>query len=332
MRIVAKRKVADTAKVLMVISITLLVYGVVLGITTNHSLIDPVKDVEVVNPEENTISITPSNGSEVVSDNNSNSTTNNSDVNNNANAGTNNRINNNTNNTVNTIDKKNDALRKEIEKEFSISVKYGSETEGYKVGGVSTTPITDPNVVNNKLNDLYNTLSLYPEGIFKEIKDGGIPLTIYLVNNYSEYGITGITDSSYEYANISIAAVYDFADSFYHESYHYIERYMFKKKANFNSWDSLNPEEFEWNTIDGSLSYSNTFVESAPFVNNYAQTNAAEDRASTFEYMMANTKASCLNKDNTVWYKATYIAMTMESVFDSVNSDTIEYWERFIKD
>ena len=208
----------------------------------------------------------------------------------------------------------------------------GSETEGYKVGGVTTTPITDQELINNRLNDLYDTLSLYPEGLFKEIRDGGIPLTIYLINNYSEYGITGITDSSYDYANISIAAIYDFPESFYHESYHYIERYMFKKKANFNSWDSLNPENFEYNTIDGSLSYSNTFKEDAPFVNNYAQTSSAEDRASTFEYMMANTKAGCLNKNNTVWYKATYIAMTMESVFDSIDPDTIEYWERFIKD
>jgi hypothetical protein len=320
MRIIAKRKVADTAKVLMVISITLLIYGVVLNLTTSHTL-DPIKDVEVVNPEENTISITPSDGSEVVSDgesNNSNKSTN-----------TNNRIN--KDDSISSIDKKNEILRKEIEKEFSVSVKYGKETEGYAVGGVTTTSITDPNLVNNKLDDLYDTLSLYPEGIFKEIKDGGIPLTIYLINNYSEYGITGVTDSSYDYANISIAAIYDFPESFYHESYHYMERYMFKKKANFNSWDSLNPDDFEWNTIDGSLSYSNTFSESAPFVNNYAQTSGAEDRASTFEYMMANTKASCLNKNNPIWYKATYIAMTMESVFNTVSSDNIEYWERFIK-
>ena len=85
MRIIAKRKVADTAKVLMVISITLLVYGIVLGITTNHTLIDPVKDVEVVNPEDSTISITPSNGNEVVNDNGGTIP--------NTNSGTNNRIN-----------------------------------------------------------------------------------------------------------------------------------------------------------------------------------------------------------------------------------------------
>ena len=320
MHIVAKRKVADTARVLMVISITLLVYGIVLNISTIFGLVDGPKrgKIEVEETGKSTISITPSDGNEIISDDPNATIT--IDPNNS------NRV------VDNNVDEENLRLRSIIEKEFSIKVRYGSETEGYTVGGVSTVPITDSNIANKTLSDLYNTLSLYPNGIFKEIKDGGIPLTIILVNNYSESGITGITDSSYEYANISVAAVYDFAESFYHESYHYIERYMFKRKSNFNSWDSLNPHDFVWNTIDGSLSYSNTFKDDAYFVNNYAQTSPEEDRASTFEYMMASTKASCLNRNNNVWYKATYIALTIESVFDTVNPDTIEYWERFIKD
>lgn len=315
MRIVAKKKVADTAKVLIVISITLLVYGIVLHTSTELGLVGDPKNVKIPEKDSTEVSITPSDGNEVVSDDGSENSKN--------------RVSDGTNDN---IDKENELLRKEIEKEFSISVKYGKETEGYSVGGVSTMPITDSKLVNARLNELYNTLSLYPKGIFKEIKNGGIPLTILLVKNYSETGITGVTDSSYDYANISIAAIYDFAESFYHESYHYLERYMFKKKANFNSWDSLNPRDFEWNTIDGSLSYSNTFKEDAYFVNNYAQTSGAEDRASTFEYMMASTKASCLNKDNHIWKKANYIALTMESVFNTVSSDSIEYWERYIRD
>lgn len=313
MQIIAKRKVADTARVLMVISITLLVYGIILNVSTIWGLIDtPKKGIpEVVNSNNNLISITHLDEEEVEED-----------VSNSRKTG---------NDTI-AITGENNMLRSEIEKEFSVTVKYGSETEGYSVGGVSTVPITDPSLANRRLNDLYNTLSLYPIGLFKEIKDGGIPLTIMLVNNYSEYGVTGVTDSSYDYAVISIAAVYDFKESFYHESYHYIERYMFKKKANFNSWDSLNPNDFEWDTIDGSLSYSNTFNSESYFVNNYAQTSAAEDRASTFEYMMASTKASCLNKNTNIWYKATYMALTMEAVFDTVSPDSVEYWERYIKD
>ena len=311
MQIIAKRKVADTAKVLMVISITLLIYGIVLNVSTIWGLVDSPKRGTITDSGSNTISITPSDGNEIISDDSSN------------------RVVDGTN--EDNLDKKNLILRNEIEKEFSIMVRYGKETENYSVGGVSTSPITDSKLANETLNSLYSTLSLYPRDLFKEIKNGGIPLTIFLVNNYSENGITGVTDSSYDYAHISLAAIYDVPESFYHESYHYIERYMFKKKANFNSWDNLNPKDFQWNTIDGSLSYSNTFKENAYFVNNYAQTSAAEDRASTFEYMMASTKASCLNKGNNIWKKANYMALTMESVFDSVRPDTIEYWERYIK-
>ena len=100
-----------------------------------------------------------------------------------------------------------------------------------------------------------------------------------------------------------------------------LEKYMFKKKANFNSWDSLNPTDFEYNTIDGSLSYSNTFVESAPFVNNYAQTSAAEDRASTFEYMMANTKASCLNGQLN---EATELNQNLKAQLETLQNDIKE--------
>ena len=309
----SKRKTKGTAKVLIAISITLLVYGVTLNILTTLGIVETTKISAKPKTDTPIISITPSDGNELVTDDGSD------------NNGSNNRV-------YSATDKENLALRNEIEKEFSIKVKYGKETEGYTVGGVSTVPITDSSVANKALNDLYDALSLYPVGIFKEIKNGGIPLTIILINNYSEYGVTGVTDSSYEYANISIAAIYDFNDSFFHESYHYIERYMFKKRATFNSWDTLNPGTFEWGTIDGSLSYSNTFKEDAYFVNNYAQTSAAEDRASTFEYMMAPTKASCLNNGTVVWNKANYMALTIESVFDTVSPDSIEYWERFIRD
>ena len=105
---------------------------------------------------------------------------------------------------------------------------------------------------------------------------------------------------------------------------------MFKNAANFNSWDSLNPTDFKWGTINGNLSYSNTFSADAYFVNNYAQTAATEDRASTFEYMMADSKASCLNSETPVWKKANYMAQMMRQVLSSVKKSSNVYWERFL--
>ena len=225
---------------------------------------------------------------------------------------------------------KNDSLRKEIENQFQVKIYYGEETANYTVAGIGTTEITDETVVYNQLMRLKNTLGLYPSGLFLEIKNGGIPLSIYLINSYSENSITGITDSNYNYAKISIAAIYPFEESFYHESYHYIERYMFREGASFKSWDSLNPEGFSYGSIYNRYSYANTFLAESPFVNNYAQSSDAEDRASTFEYMMAASKASCLNNGNTVWQKATYMARTLEASLDSVSPDVVEYWERFL--
>lgn len=318
-----KKKLVGYAKILIVLSIALLIYGVILDYgTPSRKLIDPIRDVKPIKEKENTISITPSDGNEVVTDNG-------------------NIINKEQNINDNVVEPKtssisdsNNKLRNEIQKKYKVKIKYGKETEGYSVKNgssvISTTPITDDNVINKELNDLNVTLGYYPSGMFEEINNGGIPLTIILVNNYSDSSITGVTDSSYEFANISIAAIYPFAESFYHESYHYIERYMFKNGANFNSWDSLNPSSFSWNTIDGSLSYSNTFSQDAAFVNNYAQSSAAEDRASTFEYMMANSKASCLNNGTTVWKKANYMAQMIRQVLSSVRNSSNVRWEKYL--
>lgn len=332
------------ARILLVISITLLIYGVVLDINSDHHLIDPVKDVQTtpdsgkdvtistidditVEPEkENPASVpeevtsppatpaseptvTPSVQPEVVTPTPPEP-------------------------YVPTIDDMNNQLRNQILDQYGVSVRYGNETVGYTVVSgstrITTEPITDSTLINSQLTRLQTALSLYPRGLFSEIKNGGIPLTVYLIDHYSNTTITGITDSSYSFANISIAAMYPFEESFYHESYHYIERYMFKKGANFNSWSLLNPEGFNYGTVYNDLSYNITFSQDAYFVNNYAQTLDTEDRACTFEYMMAPNKASCLNQNMKVWAKAKYMALTMETTLRSVRPDTVEYWERFL--
>ena len=55
--------------------------------------------------------------------------------------------------------------------------------------GFSTTPVNNSFVVNSALNRLNKVFLLYPEGFFYEIKKGGIPLTIILINNYSDNSI-----------------------------------------------------------------------------------------------------------------------------------------------
>ena len=336
---IVKKDLTYYAKILFFISITLLLYGVGLNIYESNKYIDPVKDFTIINDSDKEVSVTTTDGTSIASDDSMDEITdtskdysipNEGDFNQNSSVIENKNVNTN----VSILNEANDQLRSEIQNEFGVTIRYGEETNNYsintEIGLINTVPISDPNVINNQLEYLKNTLNLYPKGMFQEIKNEGIPLTILLINNYSDNSITGITDSSYTYANISIAAVHPFEESFFHESYHYIERFLMKKGATFNSWDSFNPSEFTWGTVYNDYSYVNTFSETAPFVNNYAQTSGAEDRASTFEFMMANNKASCLNYGTVVWKKADYMSRTIDYVFDTVSPNVVEYWERFL--
>ena len=326
-----KNRLSYYAKILFAISLTLLLYGFILNIRDNRKVLDPVDDVEIYSEDESTVTITTSDGSEVipgdvvVSDGDKE----------NQNTGTGtipspNNPNPNNDASSTSIEDSNQKLRLEIQNTYGVMVRYGEETNGYEVGGFTTTSIEDPNVVRDQLNHLKNTLDLYPKGLFTEIKNGGIPLSVYLIHHYSNQNITGVTDSSYTYATISIAAAHPFEESFYHESYHYIERYLFKRGASFTSWDTINPAGFTYGVVDQRLSYTYGLDANAPFVNDYAQSAATEDRASTFEYMMASSKASCLNKGTIVHTKANQMALMIDAVLNSVSPNVTEYWERYL--
>lgn len=229
-----------------------------------------------------------------------------------------------------TIQEVNNKLRLELQNKYGITIKYGSETNGYNVGGLSTSVIVDDNKVANVLGELAANLSYYPSGFFKEFEEVGLKLTVYLIDKYSEADVTGVTDPSSNNVVISIATYFSFSESFHHEAYHYMEKYIKLKGGSFSYWPQYNPSDFIYGNTNSSLSFDRTNKSSSFFVNDYAQTDEYEDRASTFEYMMSNSKASCLNTNEPVWSKAVYMSKVIDVFFNTVNSYTTEYWERFL--
>ena len=67
-----------------------------------------------------------------------------------------------------TIESKNNTLRNQIENKYNVDIRYGTETNGYAVGGLSTVMLTDANRINALLNELNRNLALYPNSFFKE--------------------------------------------------------------------------------------------------------------------------------------------------------------------
>ena len=233
-------------------------------------------------------------------------------------------------NNTPSIEDTNNTLRNNIQNTYGITVKYGAETNGYSVGGLSSIMLSDANRINEVLSALNYNLSLYPSGFINETKQGGYNLTIYLLKRYSQANVTGITDSTTKNVVISLATDYSFTESLHHELYHYVEKYMYTRGANYTTWNTLNPSGFSYGSVDDSLSYTTGNNAYASFVNSYAQTDEYEDRASTFEYMMATSEASCLITGTTIWKKAKYMCEQIDAVFQTVSPTTTEYWERYV--
>lgn len=221
--------------------------------------------------------------------------------------------------------------RKQIEETYGIKVLYGSETNGYVVGNLGTTSISDTNVMKSSLEQLNTALSMYPSGFFREFSKQNMTLNVYLIKNYSAENVTGVTDFAPRRTIISIATDFPFSESFHHEMLHYIEHYIESSGGKFTSWNSFNPIDFTYGVENSSYSYSKTGTPGSYFVNNYAQTNAIEDRASTFEYMTASVKYSCYDSnDYPIWKKSNYLSTMIETYFNTVSSSVVDYWERYI--
>lgn len=340
-----KKSKMKLAKVLVAFSFVLMVTGI--GFTLNNkTIIKPVVDTHVIGGNNsNDINITTTDV-EITSDSNTENNspqeehpeiTDSSDIPNESKdtASTNEEntsipSNQPPENTLSGIDLTNNNLRNSIQNKYGIIVKYGAETNGYTISGLSTVMLNDGNRINELLNTLNYNLSLYPSGFFYETKDENYSLTIYLLKRYSQENVTGITDSTTKNVVISLATDYSFVDSLHHEMYHYIEKYMYAKGANYTTWHTLNPSGFSYGTTNTLLSYSNTQDSYAFFVNTYAQSDEYEDRASTFEYLMSATEASCLTTGTPIWKKSKYMCEQIDAVFQTVSPSTIEYWERYV--
>lgn len=336
------------AKVLIALSFVLILLGVGLDLETNvliqptrntHTIVSsPPADINITTTDtpisETTTTETPQKKPDKSKGTNSSqsSSTGSSSSNNNNNTGNNYQAKKPQQNAPvpETIESKNNTLRNQIENKYNVDIRYGTETNGYTVGGLSTVMLTDANRINALLNELNRNLALYPNSFFKEINTGNYNLSIYLLKRYSQKNVTGITDSTSQHVIISLATDYSYIESLHHELYHYIEKYMYKRGANYTTWNLLNPEGFSYGNINKGYSFTNGNNRNAFFVNDYAQTDPYEDRASTFEYMMAQSEASCLQTGTTIWKKAKYMCEQIDAVFQTVSPNVTEYWERFV--
>ena len=277
---------------------------------------------------------------------NTNTNNNNSSTNTNK---TNQNVNNNTNTNKNentvlpeekppvvekTQAEKNDEYRKQLQNKYSVKIAYKDELGNYTINGYGSDKLNDDNKINNCLGEIDKTLKNYPNGFFEEMKDYGMPLTIYLVNSISG-NVSGLTDAKDKSdIKIMIAPASLFENTLNHEIMHYIDSYIKVKGYPIDintTMKDVNPVGFTYGETSNDYVYYFTSVNNAYFLSAYGKTNYLEDRAVIFSDLMTRTFAKDYYDDGTpINKKAKLISSQIKEHFNTLSNTGRYYWDRFL--
>jgi len=229
---------------------------------------------------------------------------------------------------------KNDEYRKQLQNKYSVKIAYKDELGNYTINGYGSDKLNDDNKINNCLGEINKTLKNYPNGFFKEMKDYGMPLTIYLVNSISG-NVSGLTDAKDKSdIKIMIAPASLFENTLNHEIMHYIDSYIKVKGYSIDiniTMKDVNPIGFTYGDTSNEYVYYFTSIDNAYFLSAYGKTNYLEDRAVIFSDLMTRTFAKDYYDDGTpINKKAKLISSQIKEHFNTLSNTGRYYWDRFL--
>lgn len=231
----------------------------------------------------------------------------------------------------------NDEYRKVLENKYSVKIIYKNENGNYLIGGsINTEKLNDDNEINKYLKEVEKTLTKYPNGFFKEMKDNNVSLRIYMVNKI-DGGYSGMTDGRNQ-SNITVtigtAGTNLFEYTLHHELMHYIDIYMRQKDPTLNLAEimkSYNPEGFSYGSNDSTYDYNFSNPNDAYFLSEYSRKSYLEDRAVLFSDMMSRTTTrTYYNAGTPINKKANLINDQLHKYYNCVSESVKEHWERFL--
>ncbi len=236
---------------------------------------------------------------------------------------------------ITSMEKTNDDIRNSIKSTYGVVVGYKDEIEGNYTNSYATpTREYDDDIINQELHKIESALAKYPSGFFLEICNKWKQLSIYLVKSINSSD-AGLTDDGYSDKVIILIDTGGilFESTLHHEIMHYIDCYL----ANIvgatyleESMNKFNPDGFIYGNQSNDYVYY--YATTAYFLSSYSKIDYKEDRAVLFADMMYRPiRKDYFNNGNPISNKMKEICKELDEYFDTVSSDNIETWERFLE-
>ena len=203
---------------------------------------------------------------------------------------------------------------------------------------------TERRYISAALDAAETALSMYPQGFFRQFRDrmGAYGVRILLTGPLTgEAGAVGVQFNYSNWYNIMMDIQFGIqTGTLCHEIWHATESRLSDEAAaelNDGSWDACNPEGFEYYgdyDTDSREDWDRWLYaydpDNAYFVDTYAKTYAAEDRARIMEFVMGDPQqADILMQSPHVRRKLEILCRAMRAGFDTTGWDNVP-WERYL--
>ena len=184
---------------------------------------------------------------------------------------------------------------------YNVNININSDPSNLS-SNYNITPTTNYNDIIDALEDLERYFLVFNADFFQRFTGYGMDgLEIYLVDD-----ITSTTKN--EFGNADVVGLFVRKNNKYniilkvnseenintiafHETFHAIEDYLASFNITFANWNNLNSDNFTYSNIYYTYQIftdtlnNNKYNNGIYFIDNYARSNALEDRARTFEYI-----------------------------------------------
>ena len=184
---------------------------------------------------------------------------------------------------------------------YNVNININSDPSNLS-SNYNITPTTNYNDIIDALEDLERYFLVFNADFFQRFTGYGMDgLEIYLVdditsttkNEFSNADVVGVFVRKNNKYNIilKVNSEENINTIAFHETFHTIEDYLASFNITFANWDNLNPDNFTYSNIYYTSQIftdtlnNNKYNNGIYFIDNYARSNALEDRARTFEYI-----------------------------------------------
>lgn len=188
-----------------------------------------------------------------------------------------------------------EALARELGEQYGISVLLFDEAAACAPWDYAFTAEYRVDKTNWALEDLKATLEAFPEGFLTKLRQDWEDLTVCIVDTIQGTAESGSLDTaeglqfqngSHFYIALAPKEEDSLKHTLFHEFSHLIDNRVLTKTGAYDNWNDLNPQDFAYSLdLNADMTPYKALLTGPDrvFIDNYAMTFPAEDRARIFE-------------------------------------------------